>query len=55
VKPESALYPAIAYIEYAFYTLGITVSSVSIGYHLVKKIRGKKVGESGPKEEENSP
>jgi len=35
------------------YSLGMIVSGVSIGYHLFKKTRGKKVGESGGREKED--
>jgi hypothetical protein len=46
VESNSMLYSAIAIAEYVVYSLGATVSTVSMVYHTVKRFKSSKVGGS---------
>ena len=47
VGSDSPMYLILAAVEYSFYGLGITVSTISMVYHLAKRFKGKKVSEKG--------
>ena len=52
VDHDSIVYPVIAYLEYGFYGLAVTVSSISMIYHFIKRFKGSKVGESPEKDKD---
>ena len=49
VQSNSVVYEAIAYVEYGFYGLAVTVSTISMIYHFVRRVKGKKVGDKDEK------